>query len=419
MKYTRKEFIRNTTSGMIALGSSAIASADTTHAQKQIDAREYLSKIVYTRQNVDDWFAGRAFPFGKYDGELGWLLRDARFPDGVDGSTSTYRYGRYDERQTVNYADLPCRINTYGNSFTQGHQVSDGETWQEVLAAHLGEPIRNFGVGAWSVYQAYLRMLREEARAPAETLILNIYDDDHRRNLDAWLNIRFRIKAKIFLFPTKPYLEVNLSSRECKEHENPRPTQESFYNLCDLDWIEERFRDDFVLGIMLAHTNAREGNPDRAYDALAKLTKTHGITTRIDESKTASAVAGDLHTQAALLSTMEVVEKVEAFAKTQGKQVLYILSFPSTSIARRVKEGTRFDQPFVDFLKKKNLPFVDLMEAHLSDFAQFSLPIEEYLKRYYIGHYTPRGNFFSAFAIKDKLVKMLDPKPMAYQPAHR
>ena len=173
MKYTRKEFIRNTTSGMIALGSSAIASAGMTNAQERIDAREYLSKIVYTRRDVDDWFAGKAFPFGKYDGELGWLLRDARFPDGVDGSTSTYRYGRYDERQTVNSADLPCRINTYGNSFTQGHQVSDGETWQEVLAAHLGEPIRNFGVGAWSVYQAYLRMLREEARAPAETLILN------------------------------------------------------------------------------------------------------------------------------------------------------------------------------------------------------------------------------------------------------
>ena len=185
-----------------------------------------------------------------------------------------------------------------------------------------------------------------------------------------------------------------------------------------MDWIEGRFRDDFVLGIMLAHTNAREGNPDRAYAALARLTNTHGITTRIDESKTASAMAGDLHTQAALASTMRVVEKVEAFAKKQSKQVLYVLSFPSTSIARRVKEGTRFDQPFVDFLKK-NLPFVDLMEAHLSDFAQFSIPIEEYLKRYYIGHYTPRGNFFSAFAIKDKLVEMLDPKPVAYQPPHR
>jgi hypothetical protein len=42
------------------------------------------------------------------------------------------------------------------------HQVSDNETWQEYLAGHLGEPIRNFGMGGFGVYQAYRRMIREE-----------------------------------------------------------------------------------------------------------------------------------------------------------------------------------------------------------------------------------------------------------------
>ena len=60
------------------------------------------------------------------------------------------------------YVGRPCRINTYGDSFTQCHQVSDGETWQEYLAAHLGEPIRNFGMGGYGAYQAYRRMVREE-----------------------------------------------------------------------------------------------------------------------------------------------------------------------------------------------------------------------------------------------------------------
>ncbi len=60
-----------------------------------------------------------------------------------------------------NYKEKSCRINTYGNSFTQCHEVSDHETWQEILAAHLQEPVRNFGIGGWSVYQAYLRMLKE------------------------------------------------------------------------------------------------------------------------------------------------------------------------------------------------------------------------------------------------------------------
>ena len=51
------------------------------------------------------------------------------------------------------------------------------------------------------------------------------------------------------------------------------------------------------------------------------------------------------------------------------------------------------------------------------DELEFSVPIEEYLKRYYIGHYSPLGNFFTAFAIKDKVVEMLDPKPTPYREA--
>ena len=110
-----------------------------------------------------------------------------------DGSISTYSYvGEDGERIMSNYRDRPCRINTYGNSYTQCHQVSDNETWQEVLAAHLQEPVRNFGIGGWSVYQAYLRMLYEEERTPAEYIIFNIYEDDHLRNLDSWRNIRVR-----------------------------------------------------------------------------------------------------------------------------------------------------------------------------------------------------------------------------------
>jgi hypothetical protein len=45
----------------------------------------------------------------------------------------------------INFSDLPNRIYTYGNSFTQYLQVSKGDTWQEVLAANFGAPIRPSG----------------------------------------------------------------------------------------------------------------------------------------------------------------------------------------------------------------------------------------------------------------------------------
>lgn len=380
-----------------------------------ITARDYLSKILYTREEVDDWFDGKAFPFSKHDPELGWLLPDARFADGFDGSVSTYTYEPNDgPRKVINYEDQPCRINTYGDSFTQCHQVSDGETWQETLAAHLGEPVRNFGIGGWSVYQAYLRMLREEARTPGDLIILNIYDDDHYRNLDSWRNIRVH-KHPQHIEATLPHLVVDLQNRSSEERPNPCPTRESYYNLCDLDWVEDQFKDDFVLSIMLAHANAKEGNPEAAYKAIQDLATTHGINTRIDAGDRIDEAAQAIFTEAALFSTMHIVEKVEAFARERGKRVLYILSYPPKPIARRIIEGTRADQPFVDFLDEKGLPVVDLMEAHVADFAQFSIPVDEYLKRYYIGHYNPQGNMFTAFAIKDRVVEMLDAAPPAYR----
>jgi hypothetical protein len=122
--------------------------------------------LVRTQQEVHDWLAGRAFPFGKYDNELGFLHRDRRFKEGTkegtEDSICTYTYDASGERHTIMHASKPCRINTYGNSFTSCEQVNDGESWQEVLAAFLGEPVRNYGIGGYSVYEAHLRMKREE-----------------------------------------------------------------------------------------------------------------------------------------------------------------------------------------------------------------------------------------------------------------
>ncbi len=417
MMPTRRTFLARAGAGVAALGLVRSASAQAA-AKKgaPVTARQYLSEILYSRQEVDDWLAERAFPFAKYHSEFGWLLRDARFPDGVDGSWSTYVYskGKYHERLMTAYADRPCRINTYGNSFTQCHQVSDHETWQEVLAGHLCEPVRNFGIGGWSVYQAYRRMKFEESRCPADLIILNIYDDDHYRNLDAWRNIRAR-KHRNFIEPTLPYLTVDVGTGAATEHDNPCPTPESVYHLCDLDWVEKRFRDDFVLNIRLAHRNAKTGNPDLAYESVMQLAKTHGINTRTDLEDTASEAAATLHRKAALLATMRIVEWVEAFAKKQRKKVLYVLSYGARNIARRIQESRRFDQNFVDFLEARKLPVVDLMAAHVADYAKFKINVKEYLKRYYIGHYNPLGNVFTAFAIKDKVIEMLDPKPPAYR----
>ncbi|MBP9900883.1 MAG: hypothetical protein IT579_01745 [Verrucomicrobia subdivision 3 bacterium] len=422
-KLPRRTFLSGTALSVAALGTMGAQpfaraqdgkSPAVVTSGKTVTARDYLKSILYTKDEVKQWLAGKAFPFAKYNSEFGWLLRNARFQDGMDGSTSVYTYGLLDERITIHYKDQPCRINTYGNSYTQCHQVSDGETWQEVLAAHLQEPVRNFGVGGWSVYQAYRRMLKEEQRAPAEYIVFNIYDDDHFRSLDSWRNIRVP-KHERFIEPTLPHVVVNVKDGRFEERPNVCPNPESVYHLCDLDWVAEAFKDDFSLKIMLAHLNAKTKNPELAYAEALKLATTHGIVTRIDTAEGLSKTADQLHHQSAYFASQRIVEKIEAFAKAQNKKVLFVLSYPPKSVTRFVTEGVRADQPFVDFLKQRGSPVVDLMQAHMDDFALIKGDLKAYLAKYWVGHYNPRGNYFCAYALMHKLVEMLAPKPPAYR----
>ena len=150
------------------------------------DVREVLLATAYRPMDLEAAIDPKAPTYAKFNPQFGYLPAEVMLRDGLDDSCSTYRYEPGGQRKMVNYSDRPCRINTYGNSFTHCQQVSDGETWQEALAAHFGEPIRNFGCGGYSVYQAYRRAVAAEATdLAAGYVVLNIYDNDHVRNLDA------------------------------------------------------------------------------------------------------------------------------------------------------------------------------------------------------------------------------------------
>ena len=283
-------------------------------------AQAYLKSILYPPEQVEDWLLGRASLGEAYDGELGWVFHDRRVKHGVDGSISTYRYAG--ARRTIMYGDNPCRINTYGNSFTHCDQVSDGETWQEVLAAHLCEPLRNFGIGGYSVYQAYLRMMKEETITPARYIIFNIYDDDHYRNLHGWRNIRLGYTTGMWpavLGSTMPYVVANPATRQFTEFKNPCPTPESVRNLSDFDWVFERFRDDFVLKIVLAQRDPGAGSLQPSYGVIEELAREHGLQVSIGTPEELKRTATELYTRAALFATMRIIEKIEALCIGSGK----------------------------------------------------------------------------------------------------
>jgi hypothetical protein len=170
--------MRNSHGFVLRVGTLAVLcmTGDPVHAQVARDpayearARSYLASLVYTRDAVGRWLQGHAAHGESYHEVLGWVHNPRTIQHGIDKSSATYGYDSDGARRQMAYQADRCRINTYGNSFTSCEQVNDGETWQEMLAAHLCEPIRNFGIGGYSVYQSYRRMLLEEPRTPAKYL---------------------------------------------------------------------------------------------------------------------------------------------------------------------------------------------------------------------------------------------------------
>ena len=54
-------------------------------------------------------------------------------------------------------------------------------------------------------------------------------------------------------------------------------------------------------------------------------------------------------------------------------------------------------------------------EVHVEDFKPFKLPLDDYMRRYFNGHYNPAGNHFFAYSLKGNIVDWLEPKPMPYR----
>jgi hypothetical protein len=318
------------------------------------------------------------------------------------------------------YVGRPCRINSYGDSFTQCHQVSDGETWQEYLAAHLGEPIRNFGMGGYGAYQAYRRMAREERTDHgARYLIFYIWGDDHIRSL---LRCRHAIiyprwddqGGRMFHNNFWPNLEMDLRTGRFVEKENLLQTPESLSRMCDPDWMVEHLKDDLALQLYAFKLGYIRDLDRQAIDRLAAR-----LDFPMDWGDAASlrVQAGGLLDRYSLRATRLVLEKARRFADENGKKLMVVLFDPSRALDQMRRGERRYDQEIVDFLAAGGFNVFDMNEVHLRDFRHSRMPYGDYLKQFFIGHYNPRGNHFFAYSIKGKVVEWLDPKPITYRHA--
>jgi len=92
-------------------------------------------------------------------------------------------------------------------------------------------------------------------------------------------------------------------------------------------------------------------------------------------------------------------------------------------VLSHLKGWERFDDCFIDYLKRRKIRHFDFLQCQKQDYGDFAISPEQYIDRYYIkpaaaavfGHWNALGNLFFAMAIKDELVDWLQPKPPAYR----
>jgi len=395
---------------------------DAAGGQKSFE--EHIRTTVPARKEIDVFL--NEMSWAQFDRDIGYILGNFMPHDGMDGSSTISTSQSDGARTQFMYKNRPCRINTYGNSFTQCHQVSDGETWQEYLAGHLGEPVRNFGMGGIGVYQAYRRMIREEKTdLSAKHVILYIWGDDHIRSLlrcrymliTGWNRQMNRTEGLGRMFHGNFWsnVEMNLQTGELEEKENLLPTPEALYKMTDPDWMYETLKDDLALQMYLYKNNQIS---DISIEQLKILSKHLKCPVDLDGDNLRPSVA-KLLDKYSFEATKYILAKAKEFTRTNDKKLMVIIFDPSRVTKRLLQETGRYDQEIVDFLNENGFNYIDMNLMHVEDFKSFNLSVSDYFKRYFIGHYNPAGNHFFAYSIKDRIVEWLDPKPITYENTNR
>jgi hypothetical protein len=386
-----------------------------------VSFKDYIRSNIPSKAEIDVFLNDASW--AQYDSDVGYILGNYMPHDGMDSSSTISTAQPNGARTAFMYKDKHCRINTYGNSFTLCHQVSDGETWQEYLAGHLGEPVRNFGMGGFGVYQAYKRMVREESTAhDAEYVILYIWGDDHIRSL---LRCRYMLTTewnqrqnskegigKMFHGNFWSNIEMDLKAGQLVENENLLSTPHSLYKMTDPIWMVDNLKDDLALQMALY---AREKIKDIDTQKIKDLSNLLNFDLDIQHHEITRKSISKLLDKYSFAATKYILNKTKEFTENNNKKLMIIIFNPSRVTKELIKKKTRYDEEIVNYLKINDFNYFDMNLVHVEDYKIFNLNLEDYFKRYFIGHYNPTGNHFFAYSIKNRIVEWLAPKPITYK----
>ena len=252
--------------------------------------------------------------------------------------------------------------------------------------------------------------------------MLYIWGDDHVRSL---LRCRYMLTAswnraqhdqegtgRMFHGNFWSNLEMNPATGEFEEKDSLLPTPDSLHQMTDPDWMVDHLRDDLALQMGLY---ARGHIHDVDVAQLKRLAGHLNRPLDLDNDQVSRATVASLLDAYSFAATKTILNKARAFTAKHDKKLMVILLDPYRVTRSLLQGGTRYDQEIADFLHEHDFTVFDMNLVHCEDFKSFNLSVGDYFKRYFIGHYSPAGNHFFAYAINDRVVDWLDPKPLPYR----
>lgn len=190
----------------------------------QIDYDSYFAKVIVEKQGTTaDW----------YNKKLGWVPAANSQSPGKNCLNEDYviSYGEYSQRLNPAGVGKAIKISTYGDSFTEGEEVNDDKTIQYYLSLFTDTNVSNYGVGAYGVDQALLRLednLKNKVDQP-EVVILLVFTENVKRILGSYRPFLYRNKYPKLTF--KPRFYQSAASEEIVLIENPLSMPFSAENL--------------------------------------------------------------------------------------------------------------------------------------------------------------------------------------------
>lgn len=126
----------------------------------------------------------RQSPLGRFDRELGWTNEpSSRLGDRHFNSLGARGRREYGARPEPGVTRLVC----FGDSFTYGAEVPDGDDWCAQLEARGGRyEALNFGVGAYGTDQALLRFRRRGHDLGAHVVVIGFLVENAGRNVNRY-----------------------------------------------------------------------------------------------------------------------------------------------------------------------------------------------------------------------------------------